>query len=142
MAFSKRHPLDVDATFNGHFYKFYHTLLSWKEAKARCEALGGHLVIIDNREENDFIRKLVARDTPGEGDFNTWIGASDEQGEGKYVWIDGSPMTYADWMPNKPTNVDEGFFVAYWAGGGNVLTMKWHNCPLRFRGYFVCEWKQ
>ena len=80
-------PLSIPAdavTFNGHFYRFYPDAMSWKQAKARCEAIGGKLVVIDSAEENAFVGGLIQ----AAGKVDAWIGATDEAREGN-----GSPST-------------------------------------------------
>jgi hypothetical protein len=143
LLFAKRHPLDAEDTFAGHWYKFYHSQVSWKEAKAQCEAMGGRLVFIESKEEDDFVKSIILRHTEGIGDFNTWIGGSGEVAKGKYLWIDGSELAYTNWRPNHPSKIDgSDLYVAYWAGGGATQNMQWYTVPLRFRGFFVCEWSQ
>ena len=143
LLFAKRHPLDAEDTFGAHWYKFYHSQVSWKEAKAQCEAMGGRLVFIESKEEDDFVKSIILRHTEGIGDFNTWIGGSGEVAKGKYLWIDGSELAYTNWRPNHPSKIDgSDLYVAYWAGGGATQNMQWYTVPLRFRGFFVCEWSQ
>jgi serine/threonine protein kinase len=143
LAFLRRHPLDTDVTFNGHWYKFFHTKESWNDAKQKCELLGGHLVYVETPAEHDFVRAYIAREAQGEGDFNTWLGASDESQDGKFAWTDGTPVTFTDWMAAKPSKANGTTeHIAYWAGGTVTPKIKWHDASPREAGYFVCEWDQ
>ena len=66
---------------------------SWAEAEANAVALGGHLVTINNKEENDFIAKVIQ----SEPDLSFFIGATDKEIEG--IWTDpsGNLLTYTNW---------------------------------------------
>ena len=57
---------------------------TWEEAEANAVALGGHLVTINNKEENDFIAKVIQ----SESDLSFFIGATDKEIEG--IWTDPS----------------------------------------------------
>jgi YD repeat-containing protein len=41
--------------FNGHAYKVFYQNLQWRDAKAFCESLGGHLATVTSAVENEFI---------------------------------------------------------------------------------------
>ncbi|MGN0486576.1 MAG: hypothetical protein ACI4GB_05015 [Acutalibacteraceae bacterium] len=42
---------DDTATFNGHTYQRFDESMTWKEAKAYCESLGGYLATITSSAE-------------------------------------------------------------------------------------------
>lgn len=89
--------------FNGHYYEYVSTGLTWTAAKAAAESknyygLQGYLVTISSEAENSYINTLIAA--------NSWIGASDNfsqinaavgyskygsasAGEGKWHWVTG-----------------------------------------------------
>ena len=89
--------------FNGHYYEYVSTGLTWTAAKADAESknyygLQGYLVTISSEAENSYINTLIAA--------NSWIGASDNfsqinaavgynkygsssAGEGKWHWVTG-----------------------------------------------------
>ena len=41
--------------FNGNHYKIYDDSMTWTEAKAQCESMGGRLVTITSQKEMDFL---------------------------------------------------------------------------------------
>ena len=49
-------PEHKDTTsWNGHRYQIFSDFVSWEEAKARCESLGGHLAKITSQEDMQMI---------------------------------------------------------------------------------------
>ena len=57
---------------------------NWPDAKRICEELGGHLAVITDPQENEFIQKLVR--------IESWIGLSYEGQKGS--WINGEPVRF------------------------------------------------
>lgn len=100
--------------------------VSWSEAQAQCEKMGGHLATIANAEENAAVVKLAAGK-------RTWLGASRENG-GPWRWVDGSPWDFEDFDRTLPFDyvvIDDK--SRRWASAR-------HDPPLQVDG-FVCEWK-
>ncbi|MFX0185840.1 MAG: C-type lectin domain-containing protein [Candidatus Hodarchaeota archaeon] len=122
--------VDGEVTFNGHVYQVITSSKTWIEAKVDCEAQGGYLVTITNKEENDFLRNLIEPDTG-------WIGLTDERTEGDWQWVTGETVTYLNWdpgpeEPNGGTN--ENYAQMYGEG-------VWNDAPGEFEtNYYVCEW--
>jgi hypothetical protein len=71
--------------------------LPWQAARQRCQGLGLDLAILDSQEIEVAIREVV---TIGD----VWIGLSDLATEGTFVWVDGRPLVYRNWMPNEPND--------------------------------------
>ena len=69
-------------------YMHYPEPVTWKEAQKKCERLGGHLVIIDSKEENDFIVTLFKGASPSgtAAVDHIWIGAY-EDSNGVFKWV-------------------------------------------------------
>ena len=138
-------PPDDAESFSGKRYKVFNTMLTWQDAKAECEKMGGRLAIITSIGENDFVRKLADKSKVKV----IWLGATDEQKEGNWQWIDGSAVKYDNWdtSTNQPNNAQgvEHYVV--------LLVHKqgvWYDYPaipkdfpnLTAQGLpgFVCEW--
>ncbi len=134
-------PADAQS-FNDHAYKFFAEKLTWKEAKARCEAVGGHLIVVDNAEENAYAAKLVA-DAKWE---DAWIGATDEAKEGDWRTVKGNPLPFTNWGDKQPNNKPPG---EHWALMSNKQTpqgrigWKWSDQPndsSQHKPGYLCEW--
>ena len=97
-----------------------------------CRAHGGTLVNINSQAENEFIHALL----PASGfDSVFCIGfLRDIVNPSKWIWLDGSNVTYTNWDTNQPGNNSEG------CGMMLVENGKWHDysCSLFTRSY-VCE---
>lgn len=85
-------------TFNGHAYQRYDEGMTWTEAKAYCESLGGYLACITSAEEQAFVEKLIADGTRN----HYWIGAY-RDGNG-FSWVSGEPFSYTHWDIGDPNN--------------------------------------
>lgn len=85
-------------TYSDHTYELYNDLLTWEEAKAKCESLGGHLVTINSQEEQNAV---VAAMSTGVRE-NYFIGGKTVNGE--TTWITGEPLEYSNWYPGEPNN--------------------------------------
>ncbi len=77
---------------SGKAYILVDDYLSWEEAEAYCESLGGHLVTIDSEEEQGFVDALVTENGTREHYF---LGLSDT--DEKLIFSNGVPITYEEW---------------------------------------------
>ncbi len=108
------------SSFNGHIYAVFNEAYSWKEAKALCESMGGHLATITSKEENDFVKTLLDKNF-------YYIGATDEQTEGTWKWVTGEEFSYTNWETGQPDNAggSENFLMMYSDGIWNDLPLKY-----------------
>ena len=99
--------------------------LTWEEAKAMAEALGGHLATIHSDGENDFVAWLVSM--AGGDPQRFWLGGfqTDPGNElcepnACWAWVTGEPWTYDRWYPNEPNNGVGGtqHYLHYWPFSG------------------------
>jgi len=86
---------EISKEFNGHTYKIIEKAMSWKEAKAYCESLGGYLLTITSAEEQKFIEEFIKE----KGFINNrfWLGFTDEAKEGTWKWITEESNSYTNW---------------------------------------------
>jgi hypothetical protein len=90
--------------YNGHHYTLTHEHCTWEDAEAEAVVVGGHLVTINDADENAWISEF-AKDTysrgqpvpPPELPTNSnlvWIGYHDKGG---WVWVSGEPVTFTSY---------------------------------------------
>lgn len=145
-----------DSVFNNHKYEVFDESLTWHEAKARCEEMGGHLVTITSAEEQAFIESLI----DGKEKKQYWLGANKESGS--FEWVTGESFSYTNWdgiEPNGNSRKDgekEKYIHIYNVKNPNVSgskRFKWNdmfydntypgeedNFSIENIGY-VCEWE-
>ena len=59
---------------------------TWHQAKAACELYGAHLVVINDEDENNFVKNgLVPKAQP-------WIGLFDKNENSEWIWVDGTVL--------------------------------------------------
>lgn len=78
------------ADFNNHRYERLEQSMTWKEAKAYCEARGGYLATITSAAEQAVVQKLVGEGTKAQ----YWLGGTDEGDQGHWRWVTGEAWTY------------------------------------------------
>lgn len=109
----------AEITYGNKVYRFYTAGIPYALAERYCKELGGNLVKIESEEKNNVIAQKVK-----ELNKTFYIGASDEKEEGKFVWRDGSAVTYTNWSQNEPNNSAD-------CGGENYVQMyangKWND---------------
>lgn len=109
----------AEITYGNKVYRFYTAGIPYALAERYCKELGGNLVKIESEEKNNVIAQKVK-----ELNKTFYIGASDEKEEGKFVWRDGSAVTYTNWSQNEPNNTAD-------CGGENYVQMyangKWND---------------
>ena len=94
--------------YNGHFYKVVDgSGYFWTQAKAECEKQNGHLAVITDAGEQEFIKSLIEQNGKL---YHYWLGANDASSEGDWRWLTGErvPMRgeggYENWCGNQPNN--------------------------------------
>ncbi|XP_052441473.1 C-type lectin domain family 10 member A-like [Carassius gibelio] len=78
-------------------YFFSSETKNWDESRRYCRERGTDLIIINNREEHDFVKNICGSD-------HFWIGLTDVEVEGRWKWVDGSTLTSGSWAPKEPNN--------------------------------------
>ncbi len=67
---------------DGHVYQFCSTVREWDAARSACVEMGYDLVVIDTRDEDEWLQSQIIS-----GD--AWIGLTDRGTEGMPVWVTG-----------------------------------------------------
>ncbi|KAK0132905.1 C-type lectin domain family 10 member A [Merluccius polli] len=106
-------------------YYFSTTKKNWAASRDDCLERDADLVVINSREEQEFVSRLG-------GDH--WIGLSDGDPEGTWKWVDGTNMTSSSWGPGEPSD----------DGGGEVCVATslgdgWNDKPCADQYRWICE---
>ncbi|KAI4893917.1 hypothetical protein NFI96_027809 [Prochilodus magdalenae] len=102
----------IEGQDRDRLYLFSQERLSWSSSRERCKELGGDLAIVNSKEEQDFLVRMV--NTVGNSSLH-WIGLTDAETEGVWLWVDQTPLlknltwwayTPDDWKENDPLGED------------------------------------
>ena len=88
-------------------YKEVVTGQSWANAERDCETDGGHLIVIDDSAENDWMTTFAAKSLTDSGSTNqlSWIGLGDSATEETFEWVTGAPLSLALWAAAEPNDL-------------------------------------
>jgi len=81
-----------------HRYSVIPYPLPWHYAREYAEKNGGHLVVIGDEVENEWVVSTFG------GDTEYWMGLTDEAEEGKWVAVNGETQEYFNWAKPEPDN--------------------------------------
>jgi len=117
----------------GHCYKVLKdTKRTWNEAKSECEAQGAELASIQSSQEWQFVKELFKQSGL---DDHIFLGGTDAQQEAKWLWTDGSPVTFSDWSPGKPVNGTNWNCMVAWSDG----SFRWVDGTCSNTYFAVCK---
>ncbi|KAK0401768.1 hypothetical protein QR680_015959 [Steinernema hermaphroditum] len=87
----------------GNFYYIVHTDKgrTFLEAERHCSSTGAHLASIHISAENLFVESLIYNSLP-KSNITAWIGAFRAAATERFLWVDGTPMDFSDWLTGKP----------------------------------------
>ncbi|HRF47721.1 MAG TPA: lectin-like protein [Anaerolineales bacterium] len=83
---------------NNHAYAVLTGCASWHACEAGAVAEGGHLVAVNNADEQAWLVDTF------DGTTLYWIGFTDEAQATVWVWTTGEAVTYTNWYPGEPSN--------------------------------------
>ncbi|XP_065146863.2 CD209 antigen-like protein C, partial [Paramisgurnus dabryanus] len=103
---------------------------NWTESRRYCRERGADLIIINNKEEQDFIKKNFGKD-------GLWIGLTDSAVEGRWKWVDGSTLnaSFRFWGLGEPNGEREENCV--WSSSSG-----WADYPCTDAFKWICEKEQ
>ena len=129
-------------THDGHEYQGYLVQLSWTEAQAYCESLGGHLATFENESERKVLEPLIK-------DYNMlWVGAlstgNSDTPEDSHTckWITtGEKVDASDYSI---TLSDGAYLARFFSAGYSAESDKWYitngfNHVVTLQDGFICE---
>lgn len=75
--------------------------VTWEEARASCEAMGGHLATVENEEQ---LQTIIAMAEEKGASF-VWLGAY-RGADGEWYYVTGEKMSYFAWDEGEPSAQD------------------------------------
>ncbi|XP_036424674.1 galactose-specific lectin nattectin-like [Colossoma macropomum] len=117
-------------------FKFFKSPLQWIDAEFECLKHGANLASVHNNKENVFLKNLIKEATGSPTKY--WLGGHDCVAEGKWVWSDGSKMSFQDWDKGQPDNYKNGEDCLEMNYGGSF---KWNDALCTVLRPFVCALK-
>ncbi|XP_078141238.1 C-type lectin domain family 4 member E-like isoform X1 [Centroberyx gerrardi] len=123
--------------FQSSCYLISQARVTWSKAEEQCRTNGGHLLVLNNVEELDYISKIIPT-------VGFWIGLVERQHEGHWSWVDGTDYasTPTFWDVGQPDNWDymeNGEDCGQLHGTEKRKRRLWNDadCSLDYR--FICE---
>ncbi|XP_030288476.1 macrophage mannose receptor 1-like [Sparus aurata] len=116
--------------FSDSVYYISSTKKTWQDSRNDCLWRGADLVIINSRQEQDFLRQHQKE---------MWIGLTDRQWEGVWKWVDGSPLTTSFWYSGEP-NSHRGNEDCVEINSINIV-YNWNDETCENENFWICEKK-
>ena len=132
----------TSSTSGTHRYQLFNESMTWTEAKAYCENLGGHLATITSQSEHDEVMKLV----PQNERRIYWLGGFRKSTSSAWEWVTGEAFSFTNWHSGEPNNAwgDECYlelssyqYDGSW--GWNDENNTSYNASVTG---FICEWDE
>lgn len=106
--------------------------LNFDEANQFCTNISSHMLIINDNEEQLFVRNAIA----GKGYF--WLGLTDREEENVWKWVDGTIPVFKKWKPGQPDNWTHGHEDGEDCAG-LIHNANWNDFYCTDRIGFICE---
>ncbi|MFK7934385.1 MAG: lectin-like protein, partial [Saprospiraceae bacterium] len=91
--------------FNGsRYYCSQTSSVTYQQAISQAQAAGGHLVTVNNQEENDFLRSNIQF-------HSAWIGYTNIDNGSNFYWTSGS-SSYTNWKAGEPNEASSSNVAA------------------------------
>ena len=119
---------------NGNYYKVFSTKMTWEQAKAYCDSVGGHLATVTSETENELCYALFEES----GVSNCYLGGEDLEIDGDWNWVTGEAWEYNSCHEGEPTGKEQNV-LAYWDNYGNGF---WDDIASGQSAVFMCEWEK
>lgn len=131
------------SSYGGKEYALTLDMGDWDQCETEAAAIGGHLVAINDINENDWLTVLIAdartREHPDPSNNLAWIGFRDIGGD-NWGWISGEPVTFTNLYSGWP----EGGTHAYLLGAEHFSAGEWsahyvHHDLYEYNPYGIIE---
>ncbi|XP_028968520.1 uncharacterized protein LOC114828456 [Galendromus occidentalis] len=138
-------------------YRVFDRALTWRAANELCLRQGGSLAIVDSKETQALLDRLLHSSPLYPDQRSFWIGATDIRYESCFEWPDESSVQYTNWFPgwanhgnyNKQPSDDadsdqdcvqvQDTFVYPSKGRGVTASFYWNDRHCQAKNSFVCQ---
>ena len=128
---------------NGHTYQVFDQSMTWTQAEAYCEQLGGHLVTINSEDEELYVESLIDQFSK----YHYFIGLR-EEGRYNYCWVTGEKFDYNKNVAGADGEYNQIHYMVTSINMGEPYIHVWADHDDFIRGDrwdytnsgFVCEW--
>uniref|UniRef100_A0A2K6FB06 C-type lectin domain family 4 member A n=2 Tax=Propithecus coquereli TaxID=379532 RepID=A0A2K6FB06_PROCO len=118
-------------SFNSKCYFIATESKSWHESEKKCSRMEAHLLVIDTKDEQDFIIQNLDKRSA------YFVGLSDPEGQRDWQWVDQTPFNKSAtfWRQGEPSDRNERCVVlnAYYSSWG------WNDIRCDTPQRSVCE---
>jgi hypothetical protein len=122
--------------FAGNHYQYFNQRLRWADAAEKAREMGGYLVSIHSKAENDFVRSLLPPSPPGQ----PWIGLSPQEAGQPWAWEDGTTTAnYSHWRGNTKPAIGKPDGTPF-RGSIRADNGTWGVVSHGFSGPYIVEW--
>jgi hypothetical protein len=121
---ASRSPNKEMMAFGGHRYQFVPERISWDEARAKAEKIGGHLATLTTAEENEWAGHAFLRHLPGMY-ANILLGGY-RQGK-DWQWVTGEPFKQTFWHPGEPNAPGDKAYLHLWRATNESEAIDWDD---------------
>lgn len=120
-------------TYAKHHYALVDGTATWHTAKTMCEEMGGHLVSLETKLEQDFVLGACRK-----ANKPYWIGVSNETDVMQWAWVTGqAAVVEPSWKLDDPNPQHFSVGICYWPESSSFND---HNLGAHIG--FVCEWEE
>lgn len=122
---------------NSHYYNVVLAPkggITWQDAAAAAQAMGGYLATVHSDAENDYIFSLIQDEqywAPADDYGNRegpWLGGRrSEVDYWQWAWVTGEAWTYSYWSGGEPNNSGGVEDRAIYFGPGNSFNKVWND---------------
>ncbi|XP_051972985.1 CD209 antigen-like protein A isoform X2 [Xyrauchen texanus] len=116
--------LDGWIYYQSSFYYISSEKKSWSKSRRYCTERGADLVIINNIEEQNFLKKHSGEEI--------WIGLTDSENEGTWKWVNGKTLNSGFWMAGQPNGQRTENCAL-------IISSEWHDYPCNDAFKWICE---
>ncbi|XP_007535920.1 C-type lectin domain family 4 member E [Erinaceus europaeus] len=123
--------------FQSSCYFFSTNTLTWASSLKNCSDLGGHLVVINSLEEQEFL----FHKKPTKREF--YIGLTDQRTESQWKWVDNTPFntSLSFWDVGEPNNLATVEDCVTIRDSSNPR-QNWNDVPCFLNMFRVCEMEE